>query len=79
MTFQSPGKQISCGGAHTAILTQNNEVFMFGRGREGQIGHEQKDESSIASRLRPRLVETLRNVIVRRVVCGGNHTMALAD
>jgi len=79
MTFESIPKLISCGGAHTAILTQTNEVYVFGRGREGQIGHEQKDESSTASRLRPRLVETLRGLIVRRVVCGGNHTMALVD
>jgi alpha-tubulin suppressor-like RCC1 family protein len=33
MKFDATPIQISCGGAHTAILTQANEIFMFGRGR----------------------------------------------
>lgn len=26
-------RQIACGGAHTAVLTQSNELYIFGRGR----------------------------------------------
>jgi len=36
-------KNIVCGGAHTALLTQEGRLLMVGRGREGQLGREQKD------------------------------------
>jgi RCC1 and BTB domain-containing protein len=39
-------KTISCGGAHTALLTESGKLLMVGRGREGQLGREQLDESS---------------------------------
>lgn len=35
--------QISCGGGHTAMITQGNKLIMMGRGREGQLGREQVD------------------------------------
>lgn len=30
--------KVSCGGGHTALITDNNELWMCGRGREGQLG-----------------------------------------
>jgi hypothetical protein len=30
--------QISCGGGHTAMVTETNKLLMMGRGREGQLG-----------------------------------------
>lgn len=35
--------QISCGGGHTAMVTDKNKLLMMGRGREGQLGREQID------------------------------------
>lgn len=31
-------KNIVCGGAHTALLTNEGKLLMVGRGREGQLG-----------------------------------------
>lgn len=39
-------KNIVCGGAHTALVTEEGRLLMVGRGREGQLGREQKDESN---------------------------------
>lgn len=39
-------KAISCGGAHTALLSDSGKLFLMGRGREGQLGREQNDESN---------------------------------
>ncbi len=38
--------KISCGGGHTAMITNNNKLMMMGRGREGQLGRENIDESN---------------------------------
>lgn len=38
--------KISCGGGHTAMITATNKLLMMGRGREGQLGREQIDESN---------------------------------
>uniref|UniRef100_A0A672Z324 RCC1-like domain-containing protein n=1 Tax=Sphaeramia orbicularis TaxID=375764 RepID=A0A672Z324_9TELE len=45
---------ISCGEAHTAVLTKDGKVFTFGDGRHGQLGH-----NSSGNEVRPRLVEGL--------------------
>lgn len=79
MNFDHSPVQISCGGAHTALLTKNNELYVFGRGREGQIGVEEKAESNTAQKNKPRLVESLKGIIIYKIVCGGNHTMALTS
>ena len=31
-------RNVSCGGAHTAFITDKNELWMCGRGRDGQLG-----------------------------------------
>ena len=36
-------RSISCGGAHTALLSEAGRLLMVGRGREGQLGREQND------------------------------------
>ena len=36
-------RSISCGGAHTALLSETGRLLMVGRGREGQLGREQND------------------------------------
>jgi hypothetical protein len=36
-----------------------------------------RNESNATYKLKPRLVESLRNILIYKVVCSGNHTMAL--
>jgi hypothetical protein len=46
IALQAKIKAISCGSAHTALVTVTGKLLMVGRGREGQLGREQKDESN---------------------------------
>ncbi|XP_068565986.1 probable E3 ubiquitin-protein ligase HERC4 [Cebidichthys violaceus] len=62
---------ISCGEAHSAVLTQDGEVFTFGEGSYGQLGH-----NSTANEVRPRLVESLDGP-ASQISCGRRHTLVL--
>uniref|UniRef100_A0A8C6U3A9 RCC1-like domain-containing protein n=1 Tax=Neogobius melanostomus TaxID=47308 RepID=A0A8C6U3A9_9GOBI len=55
---------ISCGEAHTAVLTKRGQVWTFGDGSHGQLGH-----NSTANELKPRLVEGLDGV-ASQIACG---------
>ena len=37
--------QVSCGNGHTSALTSDGYLFIWGRGRDGQIGRADKLES----------------------------------
>ncbi|XP_016404194.1 X-linked retinitis pigmentosa GTPase regulator-like [Sinocyclocheilus rhinocerous] len=61
--------QVSCGGGHTVAFTEH-EVYSFGLGQFGQLGH---GTFIFESRL-PRVVEHFRRGRVKHVECGENHT-----
>ncbi|XP_020030081.2 E3 ISG15--protein ligase HERC5 isoform X1 [Castor canadensis] len=62
---------LSCGGSHTALLTQDGLVFTFGAGKYGQLGH-----NSTQNKLRPCLVTELHGHKVTQIACGRWHTLA---
>jgi alpha-tubulin suppressor-like RCC1 family protein len=65
--------RIACGG-HTCVLGAQGELFTFGNGKHGQLGHgERRAEAS------PRRVQALRHARVLGIACGDFHTLALAD
>uniref|UniRef100_A0A3Q1F320 Probable E3 ubiquitin-protein ligase HERC6 n=1 Tax=Acanthochromis polyacanthus TaxID=80966 RepID=A0A3Q1F320_9TELE len=64
---------ISCGESHSAALTKDGEVFTFGEGSHGQLGH-----NSSANEVKPRLVEGL-NGPASQIVCGRYHTLVLGS
>ncbi|XP_054456253.1 probable E3 ubiquitin-protein ligase HERC6 [Anoplopoma fimbria] len=64
---------ISCGEAHSTVLTQDGKVFTFGEGRYGQLGH-----NSSANELRPRLVDGLDGP-ASQISCGRRHTLVLGS
>uniref|UniRef100_A0A671NXI9 X-linked retinitis pigmentosa GTPase regulator n=1 Tax=Sinocyclocheilus anshuiensis TaxID=1608454 RepID=A0A671NXI9_9TELE len=66
--------QVSCGGGHTVALTEH-EVYSFGLGQFGQLGH---GTFIFESRL-PRVVEHFRRGRVKHVECGENHTALITD
>ncbi len=80
-SFTERAKKIQCGGGHTAILTENGELFLVGRGRDGQLGKGDSIESVAASRYVPTKVEyfTKEKLKVADVALGTNHTLALVD
>ncbi|XP_074535241.1 E3 ISG15--protein ligase HERC5-like isoform X2 [Halichoeres trimaculatus] len=64
---------ISCGEAHSAVLTQDGKVFTFGEGSHGQLGH-----NSTETEKKPRLVEGLGEQAVQ-ISCGRRHTLVLGS
>ncbi|KAM3584860.1 uncharacterized protein V6R79_001325 [Siganus canaliculatus] len=73
-SIKEPVVQVACGGGHTVALTED-EVFTFGLGQFGQLGH---GTFIFESRL-PRPVEHFRKGRVLQVACGENHTAVITD
>ncbi|XP_048855817.1 probable E3 ubiquitin-protein ligase HERC6 [Brienomyrus brachyistius] len=62
---------VSCGEAHSVVLTKDGDVFTFGEGTHGQLGH-----NSTNNELRPRKVEGLEGG-AKQIACGSHHTLVL--
>lgn len=45
---------VACGGAHSAAITASGELYTWGKGRYGRLGHGDSDDQ-----LKPKLVEAL--------------------
>ncbi|KAL4295946.1 hypothetical protein GQ457_12G001540 [Hibiscus cannabinus] len=65
-------EEISCGAYHVAVLTSRTEVFTWGRGANGRLGH-----GDIEDRKTPTLVEALRDMHVKNISCGLNFTSSI--
>ncbi|XP_033101416.1 alsin-like [Anneissia japonica] len=63
-------KKVALGGKHAAFLTSEHEVFCYGSGEYGQLGH--KKFSDVTKQ--PVLVKDIKGENVIDVVCGLNHT-----
>ncbi|CAK7338884.1 unnamed protein product [Dovyalis caffra] len=67
-------RNISLGRNHAALITKRGEVFCWGEGSQGKLGH--KVHMDVSS---PKIVESLDGVLVNSVACGEYQTCALAD
>ncbi|CAM9211439.1 unnamed protein product, partial [Choristocarpus tenellus] len=67
-------KQVAACGFHTAALTDKGEVFTWGEGKFGRLGH-----GTERNQLVPRMVEALMGKKVRHVACGGFHSAAILE
>ncbi|XP_042032830.1 PH, RCC1 and FYVE domains-containing protein 1-like isoform X1 [Salvia splendens] len=65
-------EEISCGAYHVAVLTSNNEVYTWGKGANGRLGH-----GDMEDRKAPTLVEALKDRHVKFIACGSNYTAAI--
>lgn len=65
-------QEIACGSYHVAALTSKTEVFTWGKGSNGQLGHGDNDH-----RATPTLVEHLKDKQVKSVTCGSNLTAVI--
>ncbi|XP_020936460.1 X-linked retinitis pigmentosa GTPase regulator isoform X9 [Sus scrofa] len=61
---------LSCGDEHTAIITGNNKLFMFGSNNWGQLGLGSKSTVD-----KPTCVKALKPEKVKFAACGRNHTL----
>ncbi len=73
--------QISCGGGHTAALTDKGDLYLWGRGRSGQLGRGTQLESVSAYRTEPREVEFFKsnNLHVKMVSLGSDHSSVIVE
>lgn len=65
-------EDIACGSHHVAVLTSKAELFTWGKGTNGQLGHGDNDHRSA-----PTLVEFLKDNQVKSIACGSNFTAAI--
>ena len=65
---------IDCGRKHAALITENGELYTWGCGIDGQLGHGSRD-----SRREPTCVHALSDYNIQFVGCGGGHTVVADD
>ncbi|KAK7300234.1 hypothetical protein RJT34_11074 [Clitoria ternatea] len=65
-------EEIACGAYHVAVLTSRTEVYTWGKGANGRLGH-----GDIDDRNTPTLVEALKDKDVKSIACGTNFTAAI--
>lgn len=64
----------SCGTTYSAAITSNGELYTFGHGRFGKLGHGNSDDKSL-----PTIVAALKSHKVIDVACGDSHTLCTTD
>jgi len=67
-------RPLSCGAAHTAILTKEGQLYTWGSNQHGQCGREGAHQAAT-----PGPVHVLATHKLVGVACGGGHTLALTD
>ncbi|KAG6472677.1 PH, RCC1 and FYVE domains-containing protein 1-like [Zingiber officinale] len=65
-------EEIACGASHVAVLTSRSEVYTWGRGSNGRLGHGDAED-----RKTPTLVEALKDRHVKSISCGSNFTACI--
>lgn len=65
-------EEVACGSHHVAILSSKSEVYTWGKGTNGQLGH-----GDINDRHTPTLVKALKDIQVKSVKCGSNFTAVI--
>lgn len=65
-------EDIACGAYHVAVLTTKNEVYTWGRGANGRLGH-----GDVEDRKTPTLVEALKDRHVKFIASGANYSSAI--
>lgn len=66
--------KIACGCYHSVVLSDKNELFTFGKGNHGQLGHGNIFEARI-----PKQVAGLQHKRVVQIAAGFYHTVVLMD
>ncbi|KAL5222691.1 hypothetical protein ABZP36_027404 [Zizania latifolia] len=65
-------EEISCGASHVTVLTSRSEVYTWGMGANGRLGH-----GDLNDKKTPCLVEALKDRHVKSISCGSNFTTCI--
>ena len=69
---------LDCGAHHTALVHQNGQLYTWGFGASGRLGHDMgQGGDPRGDAQKPVVVQALMGRPVVRVACGYNHTAAL--
>ena len=63
---------MNSGGKHCLALSVDGEVYSWGEGDDGKLGHGNKTSAD-----RPRVIEALRGKDISYIACGGAHSAAI--
>jgi alpha-tubulin suppressor-like RCC1 family protein len=64
---------VSCGRHHTLVVLENGDLFTFGSGGDGQLGH---GDFGVSTQ-NPRRVESLVGIPIRTTAGGSSHSLVL--
>ncbi|XP_002985532.2 probable E3 ubiquitin-protein ligase HERC4 [Selaginella moellendorffii] len=64
--------RVACGSSHTLALTGSGDVYSFGQGTFGALGHGTTESCSS-----PVIVDSLWGLGIVQIACGDNHSCAL--
>eukprot|EP00586_Coscinodiscus_wailesii_P012317 CAMPEP_0172506562 /NCGR_PEP_ID=MMETSP1066-20121228/196112_1 /TAXON_ID=671091 /ORGANISM="Coscinodiscus wailesii, Strain CCMP2513" /LENGTH=476 /DNA_ID=CAMNT_0013283641 /DNA_START=110 /DNA_END=1540 /DNA_ORIENTATION=- len=74
------GKDISCGSNHCLLMSENGNVYTWGYGDLGALGHgKEKDEFRPKKLNITRKLENAKNAVVHQIVGGGQHSVFVAS
>lgn len=65
---------VNSGGKHCIALSADGEVFSWGEGEDGKLGHGNRDSYD-----RPKLIESLSGLGVIDVACGSAHSACITN
>jgi len=76
--------KVCCGGYHTIVITDSNELFSFGKGIYGQCGYGQHENISTPKKVyfnekQNIQYENNKEIIIIDVKCGGEHSLFLSS
>ncbi|XP_003516219.3 RCC1 domain-containing protein 1 isoform X2, partial [Cricetulus griseus] len=66
-------RQLELGAEHVLLLCEAGQVFSWGGGRHGQLGH-----GTLEAELEPRLLEALQGLRMAEVAAGGWHSVCVS-
>lgn len=68
--------EVACGRQHTLVLSKKKQVFSFGLGVFGQLGH-----GKLKDQLLPAVIQSFidRNIQIESIDCGALHSVAISD
>ncbi|CAG8688915.1 16472_t:CDS:2, partial [Funneliformis mosseae] len=66
---------VVCGENHCLALTKDGEVYSWGSGRFGQLGHGELTDSLE----KPMVIEFFQGLRVKKISCGGWHSAVITD
>jgi alpha-tubulin suppressor-like RCC1 family protein len=68
--------QVAAGASHSLLLTESGDVFSFGHGGAGRLGHGDTQDQWI-----PKLIDpnSFRGRKIKQIAAGGDHSLAVSE